>query len=220
MPSKCFTERFAALEHIEGLRHGFIGREPGLEIAVDRVAALERLAQPHALARARLGIGSEFRVIFGEQIHGQALATVDQLSPTMIPGVDGLITATPGIALGIYVADCCAIYLFDPIQRVIALLHSGRKGTQLGIASGAIAKMIQDFGCRPERMIAQLSPCIRPPHFETDFAAEIVQQCQAAGIEQVFDPGTCTASHPALYYSYRAEHGRTGRMLALLAMAA
>ncbi len=220
MSSKCFTERFAAFEPFEGLRNGFIGRQPGLEIAVDRDEALQRLAQPHALAREELGIGTEFRLILGEQIHDQALATVDRLSPAMIPGVDGLITATPGIALGIYVADCCAIYLFDPIQRVIALLHSGRKGTQLGIASGAIARMIQDFGCRPERMIAQLSPCIRPPHFETDFATEIIQQCRAAGIEQVFDNGTCTASHPELYYSYRAERGRTGRMLALLAMAA
>ena len=64
----------------------------------------------------------------------------------------------------------------------------------------------------------QLSPCIRPPHYEVDFAAEIIRQARAAGVEQVHDSGRCTASDPARYYSYRAEKGRTGRMLALLAL--
>ncbi|MFV1995218.1 MAG: laccase domain-containing protein, partial [Verrucomicrobiales bacterium] len=62
------------------------------------------------------------------------------------------------------------------------------------------------------------SPCIRPPDYEVDFAAGIRQQCCERGVppEQVHDEGISTVSAPDRYYSYRAEKGRTGRMLALL----
>jgi polyphenol oxidase len=68
-------------------------------------------------------------------------------------------------------------------------------------------------------MVAQLSPCIRPPHYEVDFAAQIVDQCRVAGIGQIHDCRTCTACELERYYSYRIEMGKTGRMLALLALA-
>jgi copper oxidase (laccase) domain-containing protein len=105
------------------------------------------------------------------------------------------------------------------VRRVIALLHSGRKGSELGIAAAAIAHMHEDFGCEPADIVAQLSPCIRPPNFEIDFAALIVAQCHAAGLRQIHDSGVCTAAHLDRYYSYRAERGRTGRLLAVLALA-
>jgi copper oxidase (laccase) domain-containing protein len=66
--------------------------------------------------------------------------------------------------------------------------------------------------------VVQLSPCIRPPHYEIDFAAEIVRQCRELGVTAVHDCGVCTACDLARYYSYRAEKGRTGRMLAFLAL--
>jgi len=64
----------------------------------------------------------------------------------------------------------------------------------------------------------QLSPCIRPPHYEVDFAAEIVRQCRASGVKTIHDSGVCTACDLKRYYSYRAEKGKTGRMLALLGL--
>ncbi|PYL69986.1 MAG: hypothetical protein DMF22_10430, partial [Verrucomicrobia bacterium] len=63
-----------------------------------------------------------------------------------------------------------------------------------------------------------LSPCIRPPHYELDFAAEIVRQCRALGVKEIHDPAVCTACDLDCYYSYRAEKGKTGRMLALLGL--
>jgi copper oxidase (laccase) domain-containing protein len=78
--------------------------------------------------------------------------------------------------------------------------------------------MIERFGSDPANMIVQLSPCIRPPHYEVDFAAEIVRQCRALGVQHIHDSGTCTASDLGRYYSYRAEKGKTGRMLALLGL--
>jgi copper oxidase (laccase) domain-containing protein len=78
--------------------------------------------------------------------------------------------------------------------------------------------MIDRFGSDPANMIVQLSPCIRPPNYEVDFAAEIVRQCRALGGKQIHDSGICTACDLDRYYSYRAEKGKTGRMLALIGL--
>lgn len=133
-------------------------------------------------------------------------------------GCDGFITNQREIVLGIHVADCCAVYIVDPITPAIGLVHSGKKGTALGIDAKAIQQMKEKFGSNPAKLIVQLSPCIRPPHYEIDFAADIVEQCREMGITQIHDSGVCTACHPDLYYSYRAEKGKTGRMLALLGL--
>ena len=65
-------------------------------------------------------------------------------------------------------------------------------------------------------MTAVLGPCIRPPDYDVDFAAEIGNQAQAAGVGNFIDCGLNTASDPARFYSYRKELGKTGRMMALM----
>jgi copper oxidase (laccase) domain-containing protein len=210
-------ETFPALEALSGVRHGFTGKVPGLEVKVDRELALERLDGHHRTARRALGLEGK-RFVIGTQVHGREVAVVDAQSALPVPAVDGLITADETVCLGIYVADCCAVYLADPEKRVVALLHSGRKGSELGIAAAAIQRMKAEFGCDPARVTVQLSPCIRPPNYEVDFAALIRGQCLAAGVREIHDCGTCTAAQLDRYYSYRAEKGKTGRMLALLAL--
>lgn len=208
---------FAPLAAEHGIAHAFTGRVTGLDVYADREAALERLAGHHDAVRERLGLaGKKFAV--GQQVHGREVAIVDAQTEFPVSGVDGLVTTDPNACLGVYVADCCAVYLVEPERRVIGLLHSGRKGSELGITTRAIERMRDELGCDPAKMIVQLSPCIRPPNFEIDFAALIIEQCRAAGVKQVFDDGTNTATNLHRYYSYRAERGKTGRMLALLAL--
>ena len=201
------------------VRHAFIRRIAGIDVVTDRTKALARLEAAHRAVRAGLGIGGmPFATV--EQVHGSKIAVLnDSLGEDRcFAGADGLITNQRGISLGIYVADCCAVYLVDPTRRVIGLVHSGKKGTEAAIVVRAIAGMHEQFDCAPRDLVAQLSPCIRPPHYEVDFAAEIVRQLRGAGVEQVHDSGLCTACDLSRYYSYRAEKGRTGRMLALLAL--
>jgi copper oxidase (laccase) domain-containing protein len=211
-------ERFRALEEL-GFRHGFIGRAPGVDVDADRAAALARLDGVHREARRLLGLES-LSFLTAEQVHGNAVAVIEEnqsLPAGPVPGVDGLLTRRADVCLGIYVADCCAVYLVDPVQRVIGLVHAGKKGAELGIVPVAIETMVRRFGVRPEDLLVQLSPCIRVPHYEVDFPAQIIAQCRALGVGQVEDCGACTAADPVNYYSYRREKGRTGRMLALLA---
>ena len=198
--------------------HGFTGRAPGIDVQIDRAEALRRLDASHAGIRAHLGLADRHYVT-AEQVHGAAIAVARGPAAEPHPGADGLITDDPGVCLGIYVADCGPVWLVDPVRRAIGCVHSGRKGTELGIVPAAIEAMVKNFGCEPSSIIAQLGPCIRPPHYEVDFAAEIIRQCRAAGLTHVHDCGRCTASDAARYYSYRREKGRTGRMVAMLALA-
>jgi purine-nucleoside/S-methyl-5'-thioadenosine phosphorylase / adenosine deaminase len=219
-------EQFPALSAIGICRHVFTRRVPGIDVSHDKAEVLQRLDAGHREIRNAIGIG-EWPLITAQQVHGNKVAIVNQIDcgggrvgceDKEFPGCDGLITNERGVALGVYVADCCAVYIIDPKTPAIGLVHSGRKGTELGVVTNAITQMSSRFGSDPANMIVQLSPCIRPPHYEIDFAAEIVRQCRALGVTEIHYSGICTACDLGRYYSYRAEKGKTGRMLALIGL--
>ncbi len=212
----CPHETFSALSALPVI-HAFTQRVPGIDVSSDRETALARLTQAHTTLRTDLRLGGR-RFLTAQQIHGNGVAAVGADSPSPAPGVDALITDEPRVCLGIYVADCGPIFLVDPARRAIGCVHSGRKGTELGIVGQTVKLMVSEYGCVPSRMIAQLGPCIRPPHYDVDFAALIVRQLHEANIGSVNDCGTCTAANPGVYYSYRRELGKTGRMVAVLAL--
>ncbi|HEV3408965.1 MAG TPA: polyphenol oxidase family protein [Chthoniobacterales bacterium] len=217
--SKAPTEKFAALVRHAGIIHCFTQRVPGIEVAHDKTEALRRLDAAHRQVRVACGVG-DWPFVTAQQVHGDHIGVVDRpaTEDECFDECDAVITNQRGVALGIYVADCCAVYLVDPVRNAIGLVHSGRKGTELDIVGSAIERMHDRFGTSPADLTVQLSPCIRPPHYEVDFAAEIVRSCKTRGVTDVHDSGVCTACHLDGYYSYRAEKGKTGRMLALLAM--
>lgn len=207
------VERFPALDELEDVQHGFVLRVPGLDVRANREMALQRLEEYHQLARQSFGTR---HFCLAEQIHGNSVAAVTANSAPKTPRVDALITNDPQVLLGIYVADCCAVFLVDSRRSAIGLVHSGKKGTELNIVGAVIQKMAMVYGTEPADLVAQLSPCIRPPFYEVDFAENIAQNLRRSGVRQVFDSGENTAADLERYYSYRMEKGRTGRMLALL----
>ena len=213
------VEYFPALSALPAIVHGFTLRVPGIETSHDKAEALARLDKVHRQIRAEHGLG-EKPFVTAQQIHGKEIAVVNTalIADKGFANCDGIITDQRGICLGIYVADCCAVYLVDPVRSAIGLVHSGKKGTELGIVPAAIKTMSAQFASVASDLIVQLSPCIRPPHYEIDFAGEIVRQCRELGVTLIHDSGVCTACDLDRYYSYRAEKGRTGRMLAFLAL--
>ncbi len=158
-----------------------------------------------------------------EQVHGTKVAVVagspQILAPDglpVVPGCDGLVTCQLGIVLAIYAADCGAIWLADRKTGAIGLLHSGKKGTEGNIFEVALGVMTAQFGTRAENITAVLSPCIRIPDYDVDFATEIGNQATRAGVGSFLDCGLNTASDLQRHYSYRSELGKTGRMMALI----
>lgn len=197
--------------------HRFILRHPSIPVDADRQEVVEKLSSWHLGQAGEMGFSAE-QLCIAEQIHGKGIAVVHQPTAKAIPQVDGIISGSKNLVIGIYVADCGAVFMTDPVSGAFSVLHSGKKGSELGIAADGIRLMQEHFGAKPENIRVQLAPCIRPPAYEIDFAAQIRESCLSSGIrpDHYADCGICTSSDPSRYYSYRLEKGRTGRMLALL----
>ncbi len=80
--------------------------------------------------------------------------------------------------------------------------------------------MQTELGIAPSDLVVQISPCIRPPHYEIDFAADIVRQAREAGAGEVLDCNLCTALGPRALLFLPTRKGQTGRLLALMALTA
>lgn len=207
---------------LQGVKVEFIPRVMGVEVSTDRKCTVNALEPTHRKVLEGMGL-CWGKTVRAEQVHGNVVTNVGSSdSGSVIKGADGLITNVLDVVLGIYVADCGVAYLVDKKNKAIGLVHSGKKGTQGDILGSTIEKMQQDFDTCPEDLVIVLGPCIRPPHYEIDFAETIREQAIAKGVlaSNYHDCGICTASDLSTYYSYRAEKGNTGRMLALLSISA
>ncbi len=198
-------ETFSALDKT-GLRHGFSTRSSG---------PLEKLEAEMVATFAAAGFPM-LDAVEAEQPHGNRAQAVFTPLGIRVPDVDALATSVPRMPLVVRVADCGPVYFYDPVQQVIALAHSGRKGTEGNIVAATIACLRETYNTQAENLIVQLGPCIRPPHYEVNFPAEIEKQARACGVRQYHDCGMDTAGDLSRYYSYRAEKGKTGRMWAVL----
>ena len=116
-----------------------------------------------------------YPVILGHQVHGFRVAVVDRPDTKReeLEGYDALVTARPGIAVGVHTADCVPILLYDPQRRVVAAVHSGWKGTVQRISQKVLFVMKQTFGCRSEDIRAAIGPAIGPASFQV--GEEVVQ---------------------------------------------
>src|SRR5690348_5707132 len=147
------VERFQALTALGFVLHGFTLRVVGLDVRTDRETALQGLHSYHESLRREF-LPRQARL--AEQVHGNAVAVVSIGSPSKSAGVDAIITRDPNVYLGIYVADCCAVFLVDSRRRAVGLVHSGKKGTSLNIVGQTVRRMSEEFGTDPGDAIAQL----------------------------------------------------------------
>jgi len=102
----------------------------------------------------------------GHQTHGVTIAVAgpgDQgrgIRPEMeaFPSTDGVMTREPGLPIGVSVADCVPVLLYDPVVRAGAVVHAGREGTRAGIAALAVGALADAFGCKPSDLFAVVGP--------------------------------------------------------------
>jgi polyphenol oxidase len=212
---------------------------PGINVGLNTAEDQKRVWQKRALFLNKLGIPVS-NVVFARQIHS---ATVHYVTdPGTVDGVDGFITDRPGLALAIQVADCAAVFIADRSRGVIGAIHAGWKGAASGIIINAVS-MMQSKGAEPENMQAWISPCIGAGRFEVgeevaelfppefvlragfekphiDLKAYVRSQLLQCGLEgdQIYtDPG-CTYNDSEVFYSYRRDRERAGRMMGLVMM--
>jgi hypothetical protein len=152
---------------------------------------------------------------------------------------DGLITDVIGLPLVVTVADCLPIVLFDPVKKVIGLLHAGWRGTTQGIAAEAVGLMVKHFGVAANELIAYLGPSAGVCCYEVGgdvaqlFSLEDIEQrndrlylnLKRSNVDQLISCGLkedtievspfCTICHPQLFHSHRRDRTLSGRMMAV-----
>ena len=196
----------------------FIPRVAGVEVSTDREAVISALTPEHEAVMRRHGIDPRY-LRRAQQVHGNRVAIVGDIGCSYpVEGVDALFCG--GVAdccLGIYVADCAAVWVYDTVTGARGLAHSGKMGTAQNIVGALLESMRKTLGVKAADCIAVISPCIRKPDYEVDIAEEIKAQLAEAGVSEqnIVDSGLNTAADLGTFYSYRAEKGNTGRMLAL-----
>lgn len=133
-----------------------------------------------------LHIPSE-NLIFPYQTHSDGICIVDKefISKNkdeqiqLLYGVDAIITTETGICIGVGTADCVPILIFDPLNKVLAAVHAGWRGTVAKIVSKVINTMVDTYSSNPAELIVGIAPSISSDHFEV--GAEVVEQFFEAG---------------------------------------
>lgn len=108
---------------------------------------------------------NQSKIVFPKQTHSKNIGIVENDQKTF-PNTDALITNIPGICIAIRTADCVPVLLFDPVQKVVAAIHSGWKGTIQRISQKTIELMQHKFGTKPQNIVAGIGPSIGPDVYE------------------------------------------------------
>jgi polyphenol oxidase len=268
-----FSTRLGGFSRAYGegdLNLGFTKDDPRATVERNRAAFLSRIDNA---AERKNGNKPQWTLVTLRQVHSDIIHHVDSHQVDSEPDEplagDGLITATPGLLLGIQTADCLPIILADPKRRAIGVFHAGWRGTVKRIVEKGVGELHRWFGSRPGDLKAAIGPGIggccyavgeevrtqfesqfsyaaslfrevkesdpvrekypllflsaRPPgHGELpyriflDLVEANRQQLLSAGVPaksiQAFP--LCTNCRSDLLFSYRAEKGKTGRMMA------
>jgi polyphenol oxidase len=168
-----------------GIRHAFFTRQGGvsegpfgsLNCGFGSGDSPQRVAANREIAMAQLGLPAD-RLVTVRQIHSARVVIVEQpWRREESPCADGLVTAVPGIALGVLAADCAPILFYDPVARVIGATHGGWRGALGGVVDATIAWMTE-LGAERPHIRAAIGPCIAGrsyevgPEFPQPFVAE------------------------------------------------
>lgn len=113
-----------------------------------------------------LGV-SEGQVALAEQVHGDVVALVTAgTGDTPVSGADALVTATPGVLLTLFFADCVPVYFVDPVNKAVGLAHAGWRGAASNVAAKTLRAMTEQFGSQPASCLAAIGPCIGGDSYE------------------------------------------------------
>jgi YfiH family protein len=181
---------------VPGVAHGFFTRLGGisqgvyasLNGGVGSRDAPEAVTENRARIAAALGVAAECLAV-PFQIHSpDAVAITELWPPGARPQCDALVTATPGLALGVTGADCGMILFADGRSRVIGAAHAGWKGALTGVVEATVRAM-EGLGAKRSDIVAALGPCIGPRSYEV--GAEFVAAFANTGedIARYFTPG-------------------------------
>ena len=126
----------------------------------------------------------------------------------VINNVDAVITNEPEIILNITVADCLPIYIYDPLNKVIALVHAGWRGLVKGIIINTVGKMEDLYNTDPSKLIVGIGPsiCSRCYEVKEDVVVQFSKNCLNYMEDKIFLDLKCAASEQLLTLGVNLEN--------------
>lgn len=222
----------------DGVAHGFFGRMGGVSTGIHESLNcgpgsgddLTKVAENRNRVREAL---SAKALVSLHQIHSPNVVTVTE-TWEMGKGLqaDAMVTAAPGIAIGILTADCAPVLFADSNARVIGAAHAGWKGAISGVTDATLDAM-EKLGAKRGNIAAAIGPCIgrknyevgpefrerfvreypanarffspadAPEHFRFDLEAYVASRLADAGVGNVARLGACTYAREAEFFSFR-----------------
>ena len=160
---------------------------------------------------------------------------------------DAVITDRADVLIGVIVADCVPVLVYDPIRKIIGAVHAGWKGTAGGILRKSLLKMKERFNSRPDDVLVSIGPSIKKCSYEVnadvkdavksitgpgnyieprkdkymvDLAeANRIQALNTGALDKnIWKSEDCTFCNPEKYYSYRYRKETTGRQGGFIGM--
>ena len=228
------------LNALPGIRHGFFTRHGGVSQGI--YASLNcglgsnddagNVLENRRRIADHLG-GTSGAIVTLYQEHGTTAREVTSLpARDALPHADAVVSATPGLVIGVLTADCAPVLLADAEARVVAAAHAGWRGALNGIVESAIREM-ERLGARRDRIQGAVGPCIGQnayevgPEFEAEFLKAdpghkaffarqsetarphfdlpgfVLRRLHDARIAHAVSLATCTCENESLFFSYR-----------------
>ncbi|MFL5157142.1 MAG: peptidoglycan editing factor PgeF [Microvirga sp.] len=228
-----------ALASHSGIRHAFFTRQGGVSDGIyaslnggigssDEPAKVQENRRRMAAA-----LGAKHDALISvHQVHSPDAVIVEGPWRGERPKADAMVTATPGLALGITTADCGPVLFADAEARVIGAAHAGWRGAVTGVLESTLTAM-ERLGARREKIVAVLGPTIsqnayevgpdfirrfaeeapghvrffreaeKPDHAMFDLPGFIGARLEAAGVGEFINLGLCTYFDEERFFSYR-----------------
>lgn len=220
------------------VRHGFFTRQGGASVGLYTGLNCGFGSQDERTAVAEnrrrvvdaMGIGPLVTV---HQHHSADVVTITA-APADTLKADAIVTASPGLLLGVLTADCAPILLADADARVIGAAHAGWRGAAGGIARATVDAMVA-LGAERHRIRAAIGPAISQPNYEVgpelleafeahtpdaerffvggqgdrllfDLPGALLHQLRQTGIGEASWIRRCTYAEPATFFSHRRGH--------------
>lgn len=185
-----------------------------------------------------LNINVISRFYYQKQIHSDIILIDKTSKSTDIIESDAVISNHTGILYNVSIADCQAILAYDPVNKAVAAIHSGWKGTSLDIVGKTLIKMTDTYGTEPSDLLVYLAPSACVDNYEVgpefndifpkatirlegkyyfDNRKEILNQLLVTGVQKknIESNNDCTITNNR-YHSYRRDKGDSGRMSAFI----
>ena len=146
-----------------GVSQGYLG---AMNLSFTRGDDRENVLENHRRFAQTLGY-DEKKLVFSNQVHHTAFHKVTKkdcgkgiVRESDILEIDGLVTNEPGVPMITFYADCVPLLFYDPQHKVIAMAHSGWRGTVEKIGGKMVAYMHEEYGCDPDDIVCAIGPSI------------------------------------------------------------